>query len=285
MEISLGRFIAYMIFGALAGWLGSHIPFTQRTLFTGLSYILLSAFLVLNTVRTHRHEKHCHVSGWMNITKSAFVLGIISGLNFCPSFLMAMTKAIDLGGAVSGVLLFLGFFVGTTLYIIPLGFTGLLSTLGPIKRIVRYLSIIIAAWFIWQGIANLLHLAKDPHNHDVNTEIVSPMDSTFTAFVFAAPQDTLYANALADSLAKVYAEKPKVLVYSKLEPKQMYFDPDFTVLYITQSLWDKAFEQDLDKNNYVIIPSGFNIPQAVNFLKSYDFRVTKEKGFHWIFKE
>jgi sulfite exporter TauE/SafE len=285
LEISAGRFIAYLVFGAAAGWLGSHIPLQQRTLFTGISFILLSIFLILNAIRTHRAEKHCHVNSWMNITHSAFVLGIISGLNFCPSFLMALTKAVDLGGAFAGILLFLGFFVGTTLYILPLGFTGLLTTLGPVKKIARYASIAIAVWFIWQGVANIFHLVKDPHAQELNAEIVNPMDSTMTAFVFSAPQDTLYASALADSLALVYPERPKVIVYTELKPKQMYFDRESTILFFVSTLWKAEYEKDLDRNHYVVIPPGFNIPQAVNFLKTYDFKVSKEKGFHWTFKE
>jgi sulfite exporter TauE/SafE len=285
LEISVGRFIAYLIFGAAAGWLGSHIPLQQRTLFTGISFILLSIFLILNAIRTHRAEKHCQVSGWMKFTHSAFILGIISGLNFCPSFLMALTKAIDLGGTLGGTLLFMGFFVGTTLFILPLGFTGLLTSLGPVKKIARYASIVIAVWFIWQGVANLFHLAKDPHAGDAKTEIINPLDAKYTAYVFSAPQDSIYASSFADSLAKVYPERPKVIIYTELKPQQMYFDPDFTVLYFTASLWEKGFEQDLDKNNYVVIPAGFSIPQAINFLKTYDFKVSKEKGFHWTFKQ
>jgi sulfite exporter TauE/SafE len=280
MEISGGRFIAYLIFGALAGWFGSFLPHHQRTLFTGISYILLSVFLVLNVVRTHRTEKCCKIPAWTKFTHSAFMLGIVTGVNFCPSFLIALTKSVDLGGALGGVLLFMGFFVGTTIFLIPLAFSGLLTAIGKVKIAARYASLLIAIWFIWQGGHNIYKAWQDS-----KAVVINPMDQKFTAFVFTTPLDSLYANALSDSLSKVYPSKPAVIKYSVLNPDQLYFSPSSTVLFFTASLWKDEYETKLGKNNYVIIPAGFSIPQAINFLKSYDFKVKPDKGFHWSFVE
>jgi len=279
MEISGGRFFAYLLFGAMAGWLGSFVPQQQRILFTGISYILLSFFLVLNVMRTHKADKKCKVPAWFKFTQSGFLLGIFTGINFCPSFLIALTKSVDLGGAVSGMLLFLGFFVGTTLYLLPMTFTALLTVIGPVKKVARYASILIAIWFIWQGGVNLHKAWKNSQ-----ATIINPVDVKYTAFVFTAPQDSLYANALADSLNLIYPERPKVLQYNELEPGQMYFNPAYSIIYVTASLWKADYEKDLDRYNYVVIPAGFSIPQAINFLKSYSFKVSKDKGFHWQFK-
>jgi sulfite exporter TauE/SafE len=278
MEISAGRFIAYLLFGAVAGWLGSYLPQQQRTLFTGISYILLSIFLVTNAIRTHKAEKQCRVPGWMKVTHSAFMLGIFTGVNFCPSFLIALTKSVDLGGAIGGIMLFMGFFVGTTLFLIPLALGGLLTIVGTVKRVARIVSVLIAVWFIWQGGVNIHKAWKDS-----KAEIINPMDSNLTAYVMTTPADSSYANFLADSLASVYPERPKVLHYDEIQTGQMYFKPSTSILFITESLWKPEYEKDLDRNNYVIIPAGFSIPQAINFLKTYNFKVLKEKGFHWKF--
>lgn len=279
LEISAGRFVAYLLFGAAAGWLGSYLPQQQRTLFTGISYILLSIFMVTNAIRTHRADKQCRIPKWMKVTHSAFMLGIFTGVNFCPSFLIALTKSVDLGGAIGGTMLFMGFFLGTTLFLIPLALSGLLTIVGTVKRVARIISVLIAVWFIWQGATNI-HKAWV----DSKAIVINPMDGKMTAYVMTTPQDSTYANALADSLALVYPEKPKVLHYDEIQTGQMYFKPSLTVLYITESLWKKDYEKDLDKNNYVIIPAGFSIPQAINFLKTYNFKVKENKGFHWKFK-
>lgn len=278
LEISGGRFIAYLIFGAMAGYLGSFIPIQQRTLFTGISYILLSIFLILNTIRTHKAEKHCGIPKLTRFTSSAFLLGIVTGVNFCPSFLIALTKSFDLGGVIGGVLLFIGFFVGTTLFLLPLAFGGLLTAVGKIKLIARYIAILIAVWFVWQGASNLYKVWQDS-----KAVIVSPMDAKYSAFVITAPQDSLYARALSDSLQKVYGKNPTLITYQQLYPQQMYFSREFAILYITSSLWKDDYKKEMDRNNYVIIPAGFSIPQAINFLKSYDFKVKNNKGFHWSF--
>ncbi len=280
MEISGGRFIAYLIFGAMAGWLGSYLPNQQRTLFTGISYILLSIFLVVNVLRTHKAEKRCKIPTWTKFTQSAFMLGIVTGVNFCPSFLIALTKSFDLGGALGGILLFMGFFVGTTIFLIPLAFGGLLTAIGKVKVVARYASILIAIWFIWQGGTNIYKAWQDN-----KARVINPMDTKYSAFVITTPQDSIYANALADSLSKVYPQKPKVLKYTMVDPRQLIFSPEYTVLYFTTSLWKPGFEKELDKNNYVVIPAGFSIPHAINFLKGYSFKVKKDKGFHWTFKD
>jgi len=279
MEISGGRFFAYLLFGAMAGWLGSFVPQQQRTLFTGISYILLSVFLVLNSVRTHRAEKQCRVPGWMKLTHSAFMLGIFTGVNFCPSFLIALTKSVDLGGVIGGILLFLGFFGGTTLFLIPLAFSGLLTVIGTVKKAARIAAILIAVWFIWQGGNNIYKAYKDSQS-----VVINPVNAKMTAYIFTTPADSLFANALADSLTLIYPERPRVTQYHELQPKVMYFNREYAIIYIVSSLWKAEYEEDLDKYNYVIIPAGFSIPQAINFLKTYDFKVEKGKGFHWQFK-
>ncbi|MFB3845402.1 MAG: sulfite exporter TauE/SafE family protein [Candidatus Cloacimonadaceae bacterium] len=279
LEISAGRFFAYLFFGALAGWLGSFLPQKERTLFTGISYILLSIFLILNALRTSRAEKQCHVPKSVKFTNSAFLLGIITGVNFCPSFLIALTKAIDLGGAFSGIMLFFGFFIGTTLFLLPLAFGSLLTFLPRVKQIARWISVLIAVLFIWQGGVNL-HKSWQ----ETKAIIVNPASGQFTAYIMTLPQDSLYANALADSLATVYFERPKVLKYTELQTGQMYFNPACTIVFITAPLWKESYTKDLDRYNYVIIPVGYSIPQAVNFLQTYSFKVNKKQGFHWTFQ-
>ncbi len=278
MEISAGRFFAYLLFGAAAGWLGSFVPYKERTLFTGISYLLLSVFLIVNSVRTHKAEKQCRVPGWMKLSNSAFMLGIFTGVNFCPSFLIALTKSVDLGGVIGGILLFMGFFVGTTLFLIPLAFSGLLTFIGTVKKLARLASILIAIWFIWQGAVNL-HKAYQ----ESRTRIINPADSTFNAYVITSPRDSLFASDLADSLALIYSERPRVMQFSVLRSDAMIFSPEHSIIYVTASLWKPEYEKDWDAFNYVIIPADFSIHQAINFLKTYSFKVHKKKGFHWNF--
>ncbi|MBN2829016.1 MAG: sulfite exporter TauE/SafE family protein, partial [Candidatus Cloacimonetes bacterium] len=96
MEISMGRFVSYLAFGAAAGYLGGSIASLDRTLFTGIAYILITIFMFLSFFRLTRKEKSCHIPKFVNFTRSAFLLGVFTGINFCPSFLIALSKAVDL---------------------------------------------------------------------------------------------------------------------------------------------------------------------------------------------
>jgi len=109
-EISVGRFVSYLAFGAAAGFAGAKISAVNREFFTSIAYILLSVYLILSAIRTHQKAKHCHIPKAARFTKNAILLGILTGINFCPAFLIALSKAVNLGGMLSGMLLFWDFF-------------------------------------------------------------------------------------------------------------------------------------------------------------------------------
>ena len=196
MEISAGRFISYLAFGAMAGFAGTQIAAVNRTLFTSIAYILLSGFLVLSVVRTHKKSKKCHVPKFAGISKSAFLLGILTGINFCPSFLIALSKALDLGGTFFGVQLFFGFFFGTTIFLLPIAFLGGLAKMKPMANAAKIASILVAVWFTFAGVKGLVHYFN-PHEIDVSGRMVE-------AFV---PKQAITIVAQAESME--YFEKVK----------------------------------------------------------------------------
>jgi len=160
LQISAGRFFAYLAFGAIAGLLGMAISELNRTLFTAIAYILLAAFLLLSTFRIRKKNKQCPLPKYVKFTQNAFLLGILTGINFCPSFLIALSRSASLGGIFSGMAVFAGFFSGTTLFLLPLGFAGLFSKIQEMKIIGQIASILIAVWF---GISGIWSLARIIH--------------------------------------------------------------------------------------------------------------------------
>lgn len=307
MEISAGRFVPYLLFGALAGLLGSFIPSRDRILFTGISYVLLSVFLILNSIRTHKEGKSCAVSGIMKMTKSPFLLGVVTGISFCPTFLLALAKSVDLGGVFSGVILFLGFFFGTTVYLIPLALGGLLTTISKVKLAARYISIVIAVWFIIQGGFNIYNsfleeqkqmanpletgakyvgsVLASPYRayQDRQKQMLNPVESTLKPVILMPMADSLYARALADSLAEVYTTPAKVQLADKFIPADYASYPSDAVLYIDGDLWQASYETVLEKQSYVIMQPDYPISEMNAFLGGCIFKVKKGTGFHWTF--
>ncbi len=167
LEISVGRFISYAIFGAVVGFLGTQIPDNIRILFTCIAYILFSIFLIGTVFRVERHHKGCAVPKVVNLTKSPFMLGILTGINLCPAFMLMLSKALDIGGAISGMLLFIAFFFGTTMYIIPLGFVGFLNKIYIIKKFARYLAVLVALFFISSGVRGLITFVMPERGYEI----------------------------------------------------------------------------------------------------------------------
>jgi sulfite exporter TauE/SafE len=156
LQLSAGRFLTYLLIGFAACALGRKIASLTMTGFTATAYILFSIILVVSALRTKRCDDGCRTARWMRFTEIPFILGMVTGISFCPSFLLAVTKAIGNGGAVAGALLFGAFFVGTTLYFIPLVLFGIIGKTHRIRTIGRIASCVVAVWFISQAVIMLV---------------------------------------------------------------------------------------------------------------------------------
>jgi len=282
LEISAGRFFSYLAFGAIAGYTGSQISSINRDLFTAIAYILLSLYLILSSVRTRQKEKKCHVPKVARLTKSAFILGVLTGINFCPSFLIALSNAIDLGGAVDGMLLFLGFFIGTSLYLFPLAFIGQLSKVDILKKIAQIASILVAAYFIYEGSSKIVHYIEHKRLEKIPARIVEAFHPDIPVFVFASEENTEYFTALRDSAAAIHLNKTYFALYSDTIVDTLQ-SREYTLFLDDKLLEDDEIRSRLDKFDYFYVESGYDISKIIKYLNFYTFK-TRE-NVHWEFKE
>lgn len=281
MEISAGRFIGYILFGALAGYLGSSIEPMSRQVFTGVSYILLSIFLLINTFRTHTEGKGCKVPRWAVVSRSALLLGFFTGVNFCPSFLIALSSALDLGGISSGIQIFTGFFFGTSLFLLPLALSGFLAYIKVVKPIARFATILIAVWFIWQGIDNLVrHYKVVQANKD--TVMVDLEKSFFEPILVLPEADSLTVQTLRDSLETIYSGA--VLTVSDPGNKLENLPPatDTRLLIIDQKLSsDSLGAQITAQYHHISLRNKDSALRLPSFLRSTIIRIRKEGKIHF----
>jgi sulfite exporter TauE/SafE len=149
-ELSAGRFLAYMVVGAAAGLFGKHIDFDGKGQIMASGYILFSVFLLLTAFRTHSRDHHCYIDKAKKgaILDRPVVLGILTGVNICPPFLLALTKAFEGSGPVAGMILFSSFFAGTTLFLLPLSAFGILGCKPVFRTIARWGAVSVSIWFI-----------------------------------------------------------------------------------------------------------------------------------------
>lgn len=202
LKISVGRFITYTLFGIVAGIIGREIGHINKSWFTAIAYVFLSIILFISAFRTHQREKGCVANRWSKFADSPLFLGIVTGINFCPSFLIALTRAIDLSGPVSGALLFIAFFFGTNIYLIPLTVFGVIGN----KRIFRIIAIVasVCVGIVYTSLAGRTVLKMVRIQKELQTEfdegnIVSVLDSSKACIL---TEDTASYIALRDTLAQ-----------------------------------------------------------------------------------
>jgi sulfite exporter TauE/SafE len=279
LEISAGRFLSYMAFGAMAGYTGSKISALNRELFTAIAYILLSIYLILSAIRTRQKDRKCHIPELSRITKSAFLLGILTGINFCPSFLIAFSNAVDLGGAVSGMVLFFSFFIGTSLYLFPLAFIGQLSKVKVMKLIAQIASIIIAIYFIADGVDKLNHFFSHAKVDTENSRIVEAFHPDLPILIFSATQNKEYFLSLRDSASVFHSQD--VVLFQDEKGISDTLEADGYILFIDNILLaDKDLAKVFDRFDYFSIDAGFPISRLLNFLRIYSFKTNNRVHYN-----
>lgn len=161
---SVGRLVGYGVFGFLA-WTIHPLVETMRGSYGyvfGLIYLLMAAMLI----QFGRAKSHsgCIGEGAMRRIPAAIlarpgilavILGLLVGLNLCPPFVAAFTKAAECSSLAGSVGFFVSFWAGTTVYLLPLPMVGLVR--HPAAAAVGRLACwIMAAFFVYQGVLMLI---------------------------------------------------------------------------------------------------------------------------------
>ncbi|MDM7991694.1 MAG: sulfite exporter TauE/SafE family protein [Candidatus Fermentibacter sp.] len=190
LELNLGRFLAYAAFGALFGLLGGSLPVSIRGPLAAAGYILFSIYLLLSVVRARKSCGGCSTSRLTRITRSPLLLGVLTGLSVCPSFLIAVTGAFESSGPVSGAMLFTGFFAGTTVYMLPFAVLGLFTRKAWFTTVARVLAVVVSVYFLAVGVRMALALIG-PGGSQTSGTAGLPSDGGGPAYA-ALEEDTLY---------------------------------------------------------------------------------------------
>jgi sulfite exporter TauE/SafE len=200
VKISIGRFATYVLFGIGAGFLGRQIAEVNRSYFTAIAYCLFSTLLFFSAFRAHRKEKGCIAPVWSRFSDSPFLLGVATGINFCPSFLIALTRAVDISGPLSGGLLFAAFFFGTSLFLLPLIVFGVLGNKKILRLAGQLAAVLVGTWFLTQAVLFFIKpfLPVD-RNAASDAPLFTLLDSTRAVILTT---DTVSFSLLKDKLSK-----------------------------------------------------------------------------------
>ncbi|MBN1505300.1 MAG: sulfite exporter TauE/SafE family protein [Sedimentisphaerales bacterium] len=78
-------------------------------------------------------------------------LGFLTGVNVCPPFLLAFTSAAQLSQLWESLLFFGAFFVGTSLYVVPLPLVGLAGRHERIRIVGRLAAGVVGLFYLYSG--------------------------------------------------------------------------------------------------------------------------------------
>jgi sulfite exporter TauE/SafE len=141
-ELATGRLIAYLLFGLIVGILGKQFSGPWLNKIVGAAMVLLSAaMLAFVIVKKWPHFGLCRLSN--KYVNYPALFGFLTGINVCPPFLLAMSAALSYTSIAGSILLFGGFFAGTSVYLlllVPLGLTAKLESIRLIGLITAVLS-------------------------------------------------------------------------------------------------------------------------------------------------
>lgn len=272
LQLSVGRFITYVFVGAISGSFGSHVSHIYREYLSLAAYLLFSIFLVLSFFRGQSCEKGCKVSRWSKFAEWPIVLGMITGINICPTFLIAFTRSFQLSGPVAGAQFFASFFAGTTLFLLPLSLIGMLGKQYIFRKIARVSAICIVCWFLFNSVKISYGLVQPYFD---KRPVISLMDETPLYVIFrektkaeeaaialcANRKGPVHLASPSDSLPQIcyIITEQANLINGYGEP---YRKPDRFVAVIDE--------------NYLNGSLGFN--EIVSFLTRFHFRFNKAEG-------
>ncbi len=161
-EFILGRLVGYIIF-AIITWLVSLVligQFKENNLLFGIAYVILAGVMVVYVFR--KKQPICVAEGTLAKTKAEklpyfpLILGLLTGLNLCPPFILAIVRAIKIGDLARNILFFVQFFLGTTIYLLPIPLVGFIKTKKCLLIIGRITAILVALYYIYVGIVTIV---------------------------------------------------------------------------------------------------------------------------------
>lgn len=156
-----GRLLGYLLFGVIAWAVGQAIVLTSawRDLIIGSADIVLAVFLFLygffkigTTCAAEQASRRLQkVNTWWPFMLPA-TIGLFTGLNFCPPFLLAFTNAAGEANLFRTLLFFFLFFLGTSIFFIPFPFVGTLRRINVLMIIGKLAAGIMGIYYFYTGL-------------------------------------------------------------------------------------------------------------------------------------
>lgn len=152
----LGRLVGYLIFGAVFGFVGKMIQALVifRSVIFPLTYFILGILLILySLITSFPYWAICRsLVKYFRAQKFNLIFGLLTGINICPPFLLAITTVTELGRLWYGVVFFFFFFLATTIYLLPFVFASFINRFKDVRIAARVVAVLAGIWFVYQSL-------------------------------------------------------------------------------------------------------------------------------------
>ncbi len=156
LQLIAGRFFGYLAFGAFFGYLGEKVNNQILDSILIFSLVLLSGLLILHALNLFKIKWVCHPQVLRKKKMIPIAMGFLLGFHLCPPFLLSVVYVIKLGNVWKGIIYFVMFFIGTSLYYLPITFLGPLAKMREFRLAARLAALIVGFGFIIYGLYYLL---------------------------------------------------------------------------------------------------------------------------------
>jgi len=156
----LTRFIVYFILATAAWYFGQGLfgnPMV-RNIVPGILNVVFAAMLVWYSISKSR-KPECPAKIVSTVNNKRLVpvlLGVVNSLGFCPALLLILTKGATQVTLVQSYLAFLAFFIGSSLWFLPLPLAGRIRKKEVLRNIGILATGLAGIIFMIKGLTNII---------------------------------------------------------------------------------------------------------------------------------
>ena len=154
------RFVVYFILATVSWYFGQALfsNTVVRNYVPGILYILFAVMLVWYSIGKNR-KPDCPAKIVKTVNNHRLVpilLGLVNSLGFCPALFIILTKGATQGTLVQSYIAFLAFFIGSSIWFLPLPLTGKIRKKEVLKNIGILATGLAGIIFMIKGLTNLI---------------------------------------------------------------------------------------------------------------------------------